>query len=262
MPSWKPLICWKRDNMNKEITIGQQFGDLEVLYEVPHAKGDSCRWHCRCACGKECDVSSYRLHSGVKTHCGCRTTRGHRKFDITGQRFQMLTALYETGERDRNGSVIWHCRCDCGKELDISYGDLKYSKITSCGCYKRKKAGELHENYVVCAAGTSVTYLEKAKIRSDNKTGIKGVFYFRGKYIAEITFQKKCYRLGKFNTLENAVEARKQAERILHGDFLDFYSRWKRRADSDPEWGVENPVSVKVNKTDTGELRVVMLPEL
>lgn len=33
--------------------------------------------------------------------------------DLTGQKFFRLTALYPTEER-RNGSIVWHCKCECG----------------------------------------------------------------------------------------------------------------------------------------------------
>lgn len=40
--------------------------------------------------------------------------------DITNQKFYRLTALYPTDKRDRDRSVIWHCRCECGNEVDVS----------------------------------------------------------------------------------------------------------------------------------------------
>lgn len=33
--------------------------------------------------------------------------------DLTGQKFNMLTVLNITDKR-QNGSVVWHCKCDCG----------------------------------------------------------------------------------------------------------------------------------------------------
>jgi len=63
--------------------------------------------------------------------------------DLAGQRFGRLMVLYDTGER-RDGHVVWHCQCDCGNELDVRSGDLVSVHTTSCGCYKRQRAAEVH----------------------------------------------------------------------------------------------------------------------
>ena len=59
--------------------------------------------------------------------------------------------------------------------------------------------------------------------RSDSKTGHTGVSMTpEGKYRADITFEGKRYFLGKFNSLDAAVAARKQAEK-LNDEFFDEY---------------------------------------
>lgn len=40
--------------------------------------------------------------------------------DISNQKFYRLTALYPTEKRDKDRSVIWHCKCECGNEVDVS----------------------------------------------------------------------------------------------------------------------------------------------
>jgi len=64
-----------------------------------------------------------------------------KKIDLTGQRFGRLVVLYESEER-KGGRVTWHCRCDCGNEVDIRGGDLTSGRTTSCGCYKRERTAE------------------------------------------------------------------------------------------------------------------------
>lgn len=49
----------------------------------------------------------------------------------------------------------------------------------------------------------------------------------------EIEFQGKNYRLGRFNDIEDAAAARKEAEKALFGNFLDWFreaypERWKK----------------------------------
>ncbi|RGX57740.1 AP2 domain-containing protein [Thomasclavelia ramosa] len=65
--------------------------------------------------------------------------------------------------------------------------------------------------------GTSLANIsEKRKINKNNSSGHKGVHYDkqRKKWVAQITFQRKNHNLGRFNTLEEAVEARKKAEEL------------------------------------------------
>ena len=37
---------------------------------------------------------------------------------------------------------MWHCRCDCGKELDVHSGALLNGSSKSCGCYSRDMASK------------------------------------------------------------------------------------------------------------------------
>lgn len=70
-----------------------------------------------------------------------------KALDLTGQRFGRLTVLYKTDKR-KNGSVVWHCICDCGNECDVSAGQLtRTTKPTrSCGCLHIESAAKQGEN--------------------------------------------------------------------------------------------------------------------
>jgi len=63
--------------------------------------------------------------------------------DLTGRRFGRLVVLYDTGER-KDGHVVWHCRCDCGNEVDRRSDYLTSGHTKSCGCYNRERAAEAH----------------------------------------------------------------------------------------------------------------------
>lgn len=48
-----------------------------------------------------------------------------------------LTVLYETSKRQK-GSIIWHCKCECGNECDINGAQLRNGNSKTCGyCYKK-----------------------------------------------------------------------------------------------------------------------------
>lgn len=57
--------------------------------------------------------------------------------DITGQKFNMLTALYPVGV-SKNGTWIWMCKCDCGNEKQINSRNLHSGGTRSCGCLAKK----------------------------------------------------------------------------------------------------------------------------
>ncbi|MGN0975925.1 MAG: hypothetical protein ACI4OL_07960 [Gemmiger sp.] len=54
--------------------------------------------------------------------------------DLTGQRFGRLVAVEPTKERSPGGSVMWMCRCDCGRTCIASGRLLRKGERTSCGC--------------------------------------------------------------------------------------------------------------------------------
>lgn len=81
--------------------------------------------------------------------------------DLTGQKFNRLTALYATSER-RNNSVVWHCRCDCGNEKDIDASSLKRGRIKSCGCLK-KETDRAPKGNVIDLTGKTFNHLKVIK---------------------------------------------------------------------------------------------------
>lgn len=56
--------------------------------------------------------------------------------DLTNQKFNKLTALYKTEDRDASGNVIWMCQCECGNIKKVSAYNLYNGIIKSCGCLK------------------------------------------------------------------------------------------------------------------------------
>lgn len=82
--------------------------------------------------------------------------------DITGQKFGYLTALYPTRVKGRFG---WHCKCECGQEVDIESNNLRQGKIQSCGCKKNKIISEKIAKNIVGQKFNHLTVLEKTSQR-------------------------------------------------------------------------------------------------
>ena len=254
--------CIRKQNAARAIThdlTGQQFGELTVLRRLDTSSRAGVQWLCRCACGEECSVTGTLLVTGKKTRC---TGNAHEKkyayTDITGQKFEKLTALYPSRRYDKSGSVIWRCRCDCGREVDVSYNNLRYGNQKSCGCQKKEHDQKL-SGYLTHVAGTSIDMLKSKKVPKDNTTGYRGVYFIKGKYVAKIVFRKKQYFLGSFDRIEDAAEARREAEEVLFDGVSQHYRAWKQHSEADPAWGDQNPIQVLVDQ-ENGRLRVTLLP--
>ena len=56
---------------------------------------------------------------------------------IYGQKFGKLTAIKPVG-RTKHRSIIWLCKCDCGKNKEIPSASLRSGNSKSCGCARAK----------------------------------------------------------------------------------------------------------------------------
>ena len=63
-----------------------------------------------------------------------------RKLNLTGQIFGRITVLKDSENRDKQGNILWKCKCDCGKTVEISSKNLRLGNTQSCGCLQREKA--------------------------------------------------------------------------------------------------------------------------
>jgi hypothetical protein len=58
-----------------------------------------------------------------------------KKLNLIGKRFRRLVVIKEISLRDKHGSVLWECLCDCGNTAIVSRGNLRCGDTKSCGCY-------------------------------------------------------------------------------------------------------------------------------
>lgn len=128
---------------------GDTIGPLNIIF-LRRSETDSKKG---CFICPFCDEQFYAYICNVKRgktkSCGCNTKnmiRQKLQKDITGERFGHLVALYNTNQKQNNHSV-WHCRCDCGQEIDIPISNLTTGNTTTCGrtkecSYAKKKASQ------------------------------------------------------------------------------------------------------------------------
>lgn len=172
--------------------------------------------------------------------CGCAS--GYEMKDMSGEMFGRLKAIEPTNQR-YHGQVVWKCECQCkDKDKNIVYApqwSLQSGATQSCGCLQeenRQKSGiELgNKAKEYCINGTSAAAMV-TNTPITNTSGYKGVCWHKkaGKWRAYITFKGKQYHLGIYQGIELAVKARKEAEKRLFGNFLEWYAKeypeqWKR----------------------------------
>ena len=231
---------------------GIRCGALTPLRMTGKSDKGAFLWECECECGRRVTVQAGQLQNYLVSDCGCGAGNKPKYKNIAGRRTGKLTALYPTAERDTRGCVIWHCRCDCGNETEISESDFMYGGYVSCGCVRKQRmeSNQLSES-LTFVDGTCVEWLKKRKNRSDNTSGFRGVYkQGESEYRAYIGLQRKKYYLGMYSSLEEAVSVRLTVEKGLHDGFLTCWQLWCRKAAEDGQWAQNNPFVFSVEKND------------
>jgi len=84
------------------------------------------------------------IKRGHTKSCGCFQKEiriencKKRAKDLIGKRFGKLVVLEKTEKRSANGSIIWKCKCDCGKIIYVSSDNLISGGTKSCGCFQKE----------------------------------------------------------------------------------------------------------------------------
>jgi hypothetical protein len=221
--------------------IGQTFGFLTVIDRGPNGPRKETQWICKCVCGNTTVVRSRELRLGRTRSCGCKKTelfRESRKqrnrydfyddyvvgytssgtpFFIDPDDFEKVKdhCWVQFGEGDRcyitarmeNGRNLFLHRLITGAKDDEVVDHLNHDGCDNRQCNLRTV---LHKKNML-----------NLQIRIDNKSGVPGVWWDqeRQKWQAYITCDKIHHPLGRFDTFEEAVAARKAAEERYFGEF-------------------------------------------
>ena len=71
--------------------------------------------------------------------------------------------------------------------------------------------------------GTQISRITSDKLIATNTSGARGVYLEckTGKWRTRLRFKGKTYNFGTYANFDDAVKARKEAEQLIYGEFLD-----------------------------------------
>jgi len=232
----KSCGCLQKDNREKPISPGTVFGRLTVLEkrEVRNAKdvGRGYRYLCKCECGKTKELLGCDLRGGTKS-CGC-ASKGHMRVSLgPGDVVGRLTILepYKTEYVNGRARLEHLCKCECGNTVVVPRKTLLSGEARSCGCLmietSRRTAKYAYEESIRknVVDGTNIASISLLTLYKNNTSGIRGVCWDKEvkKWRAIIIMKKKKYDLGRYKDINEAAKARKEAESVIFGEFLDWY---------------------------------------
>ncbi len=199
---------------------GQRFGRLLVLEEAGRNQLKKVLWKCQCDCGNIVLRPSGDLVTGNSVSCGCylkeRITKhgGWKKSSYNTWR-AMMRRCYKTKDKDYpryGGAGItvcqkWHDYVEFEKDMGEPIGSETLDRINPYGNYTLDN----------CRWASLPTQARNIRVRKNSESGFVGVHKRGKKWLAEITANRKKYYASICNTLEEAVQARKELERLHWG---------------------------------------------
>jgi hypothetical protein len=203
--------------MGKLINLtGQKFNMLTVIErKVRDVKGVF--WLCKCDCGKESIVSSFKLKSGHTKSCGClwlttmKKTNTKHGMHKTPTYHTWQTMIQRTTNKNNDSfhryGAIGIGVCQEWRTFENFLNDMGERPKGKTLDRIDNKLGYSPEN---CQWSDASTQMRNRKINGSSK--YRGVSKTKnGKYLSAITIDKKIFRLGTFKTEIEAAEAYQEA---------------------------------------------------
>lgn len=227
---------------------GKQFGRWTVL----HRAEKEGYFTCQCECGTIKDVYRHSLMSGMSTGCQhCAFAHSDAMKSAAAQKSVKAkrTAIEKYEGKTVSGwkiieilsprkpdTSMW-CKAvcpQCGKTVEVSLSNItRANPILRCaGCARdmKDKIDVIHS--VTQIDGSSLSSVKSrmgGKVNRNSKTGVNGVTKRPdGRYFAYINFKRKQIYLGQYEELDDAIAARKKAEKMIFGEYLDQHEGWEK----------------------------------
>lgn len=240
---------------------GMEFGYLTAIEPTDKRHRKDVVWLCRCRCGTMLEMPATRLILNNTLSCGCIQKefirRANKYFGGTSLEKSLKDSV--TSTRSMSGYVgvtrkrdKWQAYITY-KRQHISLG--VYEKLEDA--VKARARGKeavmadaaellkiyeaIHENDEALPSKSTLPKNDlpyeprvinnqptTAARRVDNKSGYTGITFRKSKWESRICYNKRRYMLGRFDTLDEAISERTQAEDCLKRDpdaFVEYYSQ-------------------------------------
>lgn len=212
-----------RKRFFKDMT-GEKIGRLLFIKEVFDERPGA-YWECLCDCGTVTIVHGGLVRGGHTTSCGCfKTEQILKAVTKHGKSKDLIYFLWNTMmERCYNpNSTSYHKYgergikvCERWQVFENFFEDMG-DKPDGLSLERIDVNGDYHPDN--CKWGTASEQAFNIRKRSNNTSGRTGVdLDASGLWRARIWKDKKCYKLGYFESYEEACEARSNAELELYG---------------------------------------------
>lgn len=200
---------------------GQRFGRLVVVNEAGRDRLKKVLWFCQCDCGNSIVATAGGLVTNNTTSCGCALKEAITKHGGTGKSSYntwraMMRRCCNPNDKDyaRYGAVgitvcpEWYDYKTFARDMGEPDGSKTLDRIDPYGNY-------CLEN---CRWASLPVQARNIRIHSKNKSGYIGVSeVYPGTWMAKITLNKRSFYSKCFKTLEEAIVARKELERLHWG---------------------------------------------
>lgn len=233
-----------------KVKVGDKFNKLIVIDFDGKDKHGFNTWACQCKCGNIIhNISTNSLSSGNTKSCGClqkeaaiksgKKRRKYNKYDLTGEYGIGYTSknepfYFDLEDYEKIKNYVWKYQQDSYVITNL----WENNKPTTLRLHRFVFLNETeieddsidvdHRNHVPyddrkenLRKSKHYQNITHCKKYSNNKSGVKGIFYDkeRNKWKALLTINKKSVLNKRFDTFEEAVQARKEAEEKYQKEF-------------------------------------------
>lgn len=205
---------------------GEKLGRLTVIKRVENNIRGKAMWECGCECGNKKTISSKHLRSGGTRSCGCLVFENDSK---TKLKHGQATTKGKTVEYRTWQSMINRCTkpnvkafnhyggrgitvCERWREFTNFFEDMGRNPSPKHSIERIDVNGNYEPSN--CKWATHIDQARNKRISKRNNSGSQGVCWNspKNKWQVYISVSYKNIYIGRFDILEDAVKARKEAE--------------------------------------------------